>query len=155
MLKRLQLLAKHIIQRPHDRIERALNIPAPIQSAKSVEAQHHVLHACPSYTELRTEFRNVGRMNAIIETLGRDFLTAMPDGAYVSRLGQIAFLYRRQHEDLATDKVIDLLGNAKEHLKNNPSDWDEWNTANLREMESSIRHHAGVPADLIEKRARL
>lgn len=50
-------------------------------------------------------FRDVGRMNAIIETLGRDFLTAMPEGAYKSRLGQMAFLYRRMHEEMANHKI--------------------------------------------------
>jgi len=40
-------------------------------------------------------------------------------------------------------------------MQSNPSDWDDWDTANLREMETTIRHNVGVPAELIEKRARL
>ncbi len=140
---------------PQDKIEKALNIPKPIRAEKAEVSKQHADHPCPNYMGLKMAFRNFGRMSAIIETMGRDFLTAMPQGAYVSRLGQIAFLYRRQHEDVADAKLIDLLNNAKQHLANCPTDWDDWDRANLREIETTIRHHAGVPADLIEKRARL
>ena len=92
------------------------------------------LHACKSYTELKVRFRDLGRMNAIIETLGRDFLTAMPQGAYQSRLGQMAFLYRRMHEDLAADDVQRWLDDAREHQYAKPGEWDKWDMANLREM---------------------
>lgn len=138
-----------------DRIEKALNLPEPIKAAKSVETKQYADHPSTAYNTLKMAFRDVGRMNAIIETLGRDFLTAMPEGAYISRLGQIAFLYRRMHMDLADEKLITLLGEAKQHAAAHPVDWDNWDTANLREIETTIRHHAGVPADLIEKRARL
>ena len=155
MLQYFKTLTKKLIKPPKDKIERALNMPAPIRAVKGEPSKQYEDHPCPNYNELKMAFRNTGRMSAIIETMGRDFLTAMPQGAYVSRLGQIAFLYRRQHEDLADPKLITLLSQAKEHLQTAPSDWDEWDRANLREMETTIRHHAGVPADLIEKRARL
>jgi carboxypeptidase Taq len=142
-------------KKPQDKIEKALNVPEPIRAAQADPAQQYEEHPSESYNVLRKTFRNVGRMSAIIETMGRDFLTAMPQGAYVSRLGQIAFLYRRQHEDLADPQLITYLNDAKAHALSNPEDWGEWYSANLREMETSIRHHIGVPADLIEKRARL
>lgn len=138
-----------------DKIEKALNLPEQIQSVKATQDQHYTDHPCEAYNTLKIAFRNIGRMNAIIETLGRDFLTAMPDGAYVSRLGQIAFLYRRMHEDLADEKLVHALSDARTHAHTHTQDWDEWDLANLREIETSIRHHAGVPGDLIEKRARL
>lgn len=141
--------------KPQDRIEKALNVPEPIRAAQSDPAQKFEDHSSASYNILRSTFRNVGRMNAIIETMGRDFLTAMPQGAYVSRLGQIAFLYRRQHEDLADAELVSHLNESKAHASSNPTDWSDWDVANLREMETAIRHHIGVPADLIEKRARL
>jgi carboxypeptidase Taq len=155
MLRKIKKVSLAWLKKPTDKIEQALNIPAPIRAEKSEPTKQHADHPCPNYMGLKMAFRNVGRMSAIIETMGRDFLTAMPQGAYVSRLGQIAFLYRRQHEDLAAPELVDLLSNAKTHLKNCPSDWDDWDRANLREIETSIRHHVGVPADLIEKRARL
>ena len=156
MFQKIKDMASTWLKKPQDRIEKALNIPKPIRAAKEEEkSKQYESHACASYNELKMAFRNVGRMNAIIETMGRDFLTAMPQGAYVSRLGQIAFLYRRLHEDLCDPKLIKLLEDSKNHADSHPDDWNEWDTANLYEIETRIRHHVGVPADLIEKRARL
>jgi len=112
-------------------------------------------HACDSYTALKKDFRDIGRMNAIIETLGRDFLTAMPEGAYASRLGQMSFLYRRMHEDLISDNVYQHLQKARDHEHEKPQDWDEWDTANLREMEHMYCVYCYVDPDLMERKARL
>ena len=155
MLKKIKTMTTGWWKKPQDRIEKALNLPKPVKAVKSEPTKQYEAHICPSYNELKMVFRNVGRMSAIIETMGRDFLTAMPQGAYVSRLGQIAFLYRRQHEDLAEPKLVNFLSDAKTHAHDNPNDWDEWDKANLREIEATIRHHINVPAELIEKRARL
>lgn len=113
------------------------------------------LHDCEHYTKLKIRFRDIGRMNAIIEILGRDFLTAMPEGAYKSRLGQIAFLYRRMHEDLTSDEVHELLCNAKDHEYAQSGLWDEWDRANLREMEDMYRMYCHVDPSLMERKARL
>lgn len=112
-------------------------------------------HASRAYMSLKMLFRDIGRLHAIAETLGRDFLTAMPDGAYKSRLGQISFLYRRMHEELANDNLQTLIGEARQHQKTHASDWDEWDSANLREMENMYRHVPRVSADLMERKARL
>ena len=112
-------------------------------------------HACRSYTRLKVIFRDVGRMNAIIEALGRDFLTAMPSGAYKSRLGHMAFLSRRLHEDLASDEVRKLLDKAQEHQYTNGGMWDDWDSANLREMASLYRMYCSVSPELMEKKAHL
>ncbi len=155
MFQKFKKLLGDLGDKSQDKIEKALNVPEPIRAAQSDPAQKFEDHPSVPYNALRSTFRNVGRMNAIIETMGRDFLTAMPQGAYVSRLGQIAFLYRRQHEDLADSELISHLNESKAHASSNPADWSDWDIANLREMETAIRHHIGVPADLIEKRARL
>ncbi len=112
-------------------------------------------HACPAYTQLKYRFRDIGRMNAIIETLGRDFLTAMPAGAYVSRLGHIAFLFRRMHEDLSSSEIRSLLDSAQDHDYNHPEDWDEWDRANLREMANMYRMYCCISPELMERKARL
>ncbi len=113
------------------------------------------LHACPSYMQLKLMFRDIGRMNAIIETLGRDFLTAMPTGAYKSRLGHIAFLYRRMHEDLSSSEMRKLIDRAQEHQYAHPGEWDQWDSANLREMSNMYRMFCCISPDLMEKKARL
>ena len=113
------------------------------------------LHPCDAYTNLKIRFRDIGRMNAIIETLGRDFLTAMPQGAYRSRLGQMAYLYRRLHEDLTADDVQGWLDEAREHQYAKPKEWDEWDAANLREMSNMYVMFAHVDPALMERKARL
>lgn len=132
---------------PHAKTAFAPNAAPPVRQDEN--------HACRSYTELKGYFRDIGRMNAIIETLGRDFLTAMPTGAYSSRLGQIAFLYRRMHEDLISGRVCKALDKAQEHKYANPGDWDEWDSANLREMAAMYRMYCHVDPALMEKKARL
>lgn len=155
MLQKFKNLTAKFIKTPQDKIEKALNVPKPVRAEKEEASKQHADHPSTDYMTLKSAFRNFGRFSAIIETMGRDFLTAMPQGAYVSRLGQIAFLYRRQHEDIANPNHVNLLSAAKDHMQSNPNDWDDWDCANLREMETTIRHHVGVPPELIEKRARL
>ena len=132
-----------------------LKLPAPGYISDDPDVKQNEDHSCPDYTSLKMIFRDVGRMNGVIEALGRDFLTAMPDGAYKSRLGQIAFLSRRMHEDLAAQDVANKIDLAKAHQQKNASEWDEWDRANLYEMESMYRHHCRISPDLMEKRARL
>ncbi len=155
MFENLKSLTSGWLKTPQDKIEKALNLPKPVKSQAEIRAKQYEQHASADYNALKLAFRDIGRFGAVIETMGRDFLTAMPEGAYVSRLGQIAFLYRRMHEDLSHERLIGLLEKSYAHAKGNPDDWDNWNMANLREIESSIRHHAGIPSDLIEKKARL
>ena len=131
-----------------------LKLPAPNDFEEEEVPKQYQKHPCPNYMQLKMQFRDIGRMNAIIETLGRDFLTAMPEGAYKSRLGQIAFLARRMHEDLANKEVADLIEKAHAHERKCPDEWDEWDRANLFEMENMYRHHCQVDADLMEKRAK-
>ncbi len=132
-----------------------LKLPSPEALNEEDVPKQYEKHSCTDYMSLKMRFRDIGRMDAIIETLGRDFLTAMPDGAYKSRLGQIAFLARRMHEDLADKDVATLIEKAHAHESKSPDDWDEWDSANLFEMETMYRHHCRVDANLMEKRARL
>lgn len=112
-------------------------------------------HACADYTALKEVFRDIGRLNAIVEILGRDFLTAMPEGAYKSRIGQMGFLSRRVHEDLTSTAVQRHLDRAREHEYAHSDEWDDWDRANLREMESMYRMFCHVDPKLMEKKARL
>jgi carboxypeptidase Taq len=135
--------------------EELLRLPPPRSTDDDTNTKQYEEHSSRAYMDLKMEFRDIGRMNAIVETLGRDFLTAMPEGAYKSRLGQISFLYRRMHEELANHKVSTLIEESHAHEKKNTDKWDKWDSANLREMETMYRHVAQVPADLMEKKARL
>ncbi len=135
-------------------------IPPAILPKSSVEFEAPVrkqdeAHSCDAYNKLKRHYRDIGRMNAIIEVLGRDFLTAMPEGAYKSRLGQISFLYRRMHEDLISDDVHGLLENAQDHMYAHKGEWDEWDSANFREMRSLYLMYCNVDPELMERKAKL
>lgn len=140
---------------PFKKKEPPLKLPSPEPQTDENVPKQYQNHPCPNYMDLKMRFRDIGRMNAIIEALGRDFLTAMPEGAYKSRLGQISFLARRMHEDLANKEVAGLIEKAHAHERKCPKDWDEWDSANLYEMEIMYRHYCKVDADLMEKRAHL
>lgn len=123
-------------------------------SAPTVVRQYEE-HPSEAYMDLKYRFRDIGRMGAIAETMGRDFLTAMPEGAWKARLGQIAFLHRRMHDDITNENVRRLIDKSKDHLENNKEDWDAWDIANLREMEKMYDRHEPVSNEMTEKRARL
>lgn len=132
-----------------------LKLPSPDEGSDPSVPKQYQKHSCPNYMALKMRFRDVGRMDAIIEALGRDFLTAMPEGAYKSRLGQISFLARRMHEDLAHEDVMIMIEKAHLHQNACPEEWDEWDNANLHEMETMYRHHCRVDPELMERRAKL
>ena len=150
-----QSIAAHIPFVSSIRSKSLLKLPSPEPVEPEGVPKQYAKHACPDYMDLKMRFRDVGRMNAIIETLGRDFLTAMPEGAYKSRLGQISFLSRRMHEDLVSKEVAELIEKAHAHQQKSSNDWDEWDNSNLHEMETMYRHSCRIDSDLIEKRAHL
>lgn len=130
-------------------------LPEPPSETVEPDSRQSEEHACAEYTDLKHIFRDIGRLHGIVETLGRDFLTAMPEGAAKSRLGQITYLHRRAHEDLVNKNVSDLIEKAHAHEHSNKSQWDEWDSANLREMDQMYRHNCHLQGDLVEKQALL
>lgn len=132
-----------------------LKLPAPSGLKNEKVVKQSQLHPSQDYMKLKMRFRDIGRMNGVIEALGRDFLTAMPMGAYKSRLGQIAFLSRRMHEDLADKDLATYIEKAHAHQQKNENQWDAWDSANLHEMETMYRHSCQVDPDLMERRAKL
>lgn len=123
--------------------------PAPVIVRQSEQ------HPSEAYMDLKRRFRDTGRLLAAGETLGRDFLTAMPEGAWRSRLSQISYVYRRVHEDLRETEVSRQLERAHSHLANNADDWDDWDRANLREMEKISLRMRHIDPDMTEHAARL
>ncbi len=126
----------------------------PVIEAPVIVRQYEE-HPSDAYMELKIRFRDIGRIRAIAETMGRDFLTAMPEGAWKSRLGQIAYLHRLEHEKLTGQDTVKLLDRAANHLAQSPSDWDEWDSANLREMQALHDSDGPLSGDIVERKARL
>ena len=112
-------------------------------------------HPCRAYTTLKSKFRDIGRLDAIVEILGRDFLTAMPEGAYHSRLNQIAYLARRIHEDIISEETRDALDEALNHSGTCKDEWDDWDYANLEHMHGVIAEHCLISQDVMEHKARV
>ena len=125
------------------------------ENAPPATPRQYSAHPSPHYMDLKIRFRDIGRLSAIAETIGRDYLTSMPDGAARRRLGQIAYLYRRLHEDLICGDVAEDLDQAVEHKNIAPEHWDEWDSANLNQMRRIYIHNRHVPAELEEERAKL
>jgi hypothetical protein len=136
-----------------------VNPPVPPPSASPADipvvVRQYEEHPSEAYMELKYRFRDIGRLKAIAETMGRDFLTAMPEGAWRSRLGQIAYLHRLVHEKLTGTDMKRLFDRAREHLGQNPGDWDEWDSANLRGMAENHECDGALTGDIVERRARL
>jgi carboxypeptidase Taq len=139
--------------------EKALPLPqvkySEQQKNKPLVIRQDEDHPSQAYVELKNIFRDIGRLSAIAETMGRDFLTAMPEGAWKTRLGQISYLHCRVHNDLVNKNVEHLLDKAKSHKENHSYDWDEWDSANLREMETLFNSHKAISEELVAKKARL
>jgi carboxypeptidase Taq len=74
----------------------------------------------------------------------------MPEGAADSRSDQLATLKGIAHEMLTTPKTKDLLGQASQ----GSAGIDDWQRANLREMQWIYLHASAVPADLVEASSR-
>ena len=130
--------------------------PAEDTSAQEPKTpRQYSSHPSPHYMDLKIRFRDLGRLSAIAETIGRDYLTNMPEGAASRRLGQIAYLYRRLHQDLICGDVEEDLQQATVHRQSNPDQWDEWDSANLDQMNKIYIHKCHIPAELEEDRARL
>lgn len=111
-------------------------------------------HPCEAYTNLKLKFRDIGRLQAVAEVLGRDFLTGMPDGAYRSRRNQIAFIEKLAHEHIVDDEIQKLLTAAQNHCHTRDDIWDEWDQANLREMTNMVQHHAYLDPLITESLAK-
>ena len=107
----------------------------------------------PAYQNLMQLHKNTGRLEAIAEIISRDFLTAMPEGAYSNRVDQISYLQRRIHEDLISKQAQAQLEEAQEHYAAHPQMWGKWHVANLNGMENVYKKQAILSTDLMETSA--
>lgn len=112
-------------------------------------------HPSIAYTNLKSRFKNIGRLEAIAEIISRDFLTTMPEGAYEGRLDQISYLHRRIHDDIVSPEAQIHLEEAQEHMASHPNLWDEWDSANLKGMVKLYKTHAILDHDTMEESARI
>ncbi len=101
------------------------------------------------YAALEDRFRRIGDVEGALSILGWDTAVVMPKGATATRGNQTATLRRLAHDMLTGDETGDLVAGAAEE-----SDLDEWQAANLREMQRRYRMARALDPLLVEAMAR-
>lgn len=97
------------------------------------------------YAELEDRFRRVALLGESIGMLSWDQSVMMPAGGAAARSDQIAALAVLRHSMMTNPALPDLLDSAEAE-----EGFDEWQSANLREMRRDWVHAAAVPSDLVE-----
>ncbi len=98
-----------------------------------------------AYQELSQRFRRLGLLGDALSVLNWDTAAMMPDGAATARADQTATLSVLRHEQLTDPRIGDLLAAAAAETL------DDWQRANLAEMQRAYVHATAVPADLVER----
>lgn len=87
-----------------------------------------------NYTKLENEFLAISHFNNILSILYWDVAVNMPIGSGESRSNKIVTLTSLVHSMLKSPMLKELLSKAKEESKN----LNEWQNANIREIERKI-----------------
>lgn len=98
-----------------------------------------------SYQRLEQIFARCSALRDAASMLQWDNATMMPSGAGAVRAGQLTVLAELAHETLTQPQTADLLADAHAHA----STLDDWQQANLREMDRTWRHAAALPTTLV------
>jgi len=100
-----------------------------------------------NYTKLENEFSVLSHFNNILGILYWDVAVNMPIGSGESRSNEIVTLTSLVHAMLKSPMLKELLSKAKEESKN----LDDWQNANIREIERKIID-ANCIDDLLQKK---
>ncbi|WP_342269791.1 carboxypeptidase M32 [Rickettsia endosymbiont of Orchestes rusci] len=87
-----------------------------------------------NYTKLENEFLKISHINNALDILYWDISTNMTVGSAESRTNEIVTLTSLVHGMLKSNELNDLVGRAKEEIK----ELNNWQIANIREMERNI-----------------
>jgi carboxypeptidase Taq len=101
-----------------------------------------------SYTALEQCFREIGHLDHALAMLGWDEAVMMPTGGGEARADALAALAAIRHERLVSPRVGDLLAATR------PQALDDWQAANLREMQRAYRIATALESDLVAELAR-
>ncbi len=100
------------------------------------------------YGDLKYYFANLNTLFSIRGTLAIDMMTVMPAGALSRRLHDIAALTKRIYAETTSTAVTRLLSEVEETAEADPSAWQDWDKANLREMRRIHSHLSALPPEL-------
>jgi carboxypeptidase Taq len=103
-----------------------------------------------AYLQLEVLFRRIGAIEGAISMLHWDAAAMMPAGGAAARAEQLATLRMISHQRLTAPEIGDLVAEAESE-----SDaLEEWQRANLREMQRRRAHAAALPETLVEAESR-
>lgn len=100
-----------------------------------------------AYQSLEAMRKRVSALHNAMGILHWDEETMMPEGVAPARAEVLAELSVMVHELETDEKLPDLLARAQDSA----GELDEWQRANLREIQHLYLHANAMPADLVEK----
>ncbi len=101
-----------------------------------------------SYDALASHFHRISQIQGALGILHWDSSTVMPKGSGQGRGEQLATLTAIAHEMTTDARIEGWLEDI------NPSDLDEWQRANVSEIERSYTEATALPTDLVEHLSR-
>ena len=103
-----------------------------------------------AYEALKDRFARLSALGGAQAVLHWDRATMMPEGGAEARAEQQAVLSLIAHETLTAPETGELISGAAEA----EGSLDDWDRANLREMQRIHAHATATPADLVTRLAR-
>ncbi|WP_370156859.1 carboxypeptidase M32 [Ferrovibrio sp.] len=103
-----------------------------------------------TYKALEQRFRRIAAVNGALAMLGWDQSAMMPDGGAGARSEQMAVLSVVRHEWLTDPALADDFAAAEAQAAR----LNDWQRANLREMQRQWRHATALTPKLVEARSR-
>ncbi len=101
-----------------------------------------------AYIKLKEIFREASLSSDIAGILHWDMSTMMPTNSRNQRAEQLAYLSKLSHDKVSSNKVRDLISEAKNE------DLNKNDLQNLKEIEREHKLAFSVPSDLVEKISR-
>jgi carboxypeptidase Taq len=97
------------------------------------------------YTRLAARMQKISHISNALSILHWDNSTYIPINSAPSRAEEMATLSGIEHSILVSNETKDLIESSKQNLKN----LDEWEIANLREIEKKYIHASALSEDLV------
>ena len=102
-----------------------------------------------AYIKLKEIFREASLSSDIAGILHWDMSTMMPTNSRNQRAEQLAYLSKLSHDKVSSNKVRDLISEAKNE------DLNKNDLQNLKEIEREHKLTSSVPSDLVQQISKI
>jgi carboxypeptidase Taq len=102
-----------------------------------------------SYTQLEKQFKRIHVLGDAASMLQWDMSAMMPSGGANARTEQMALLATLRHNMMTSAEIGDLMAAAEKE-----ADLNDWQAANLKEMQRGYIHATALDEDLVEAISR-